>query len=168
MPAAAHVQLVGNEAAAPERGEALTPPCYTSARRPPPLLCATDFEPSRSRVDGHRILPLTLATERARAHADVHVPLRRLPLSHHLVLAEPTHVKLKSKQEEIFEVEKDVACRSVTVKNKEEGADMPVPLPMVDSKILIKVIEYCKYHYKAEQDFPDDEKSMGQGLRQGG
>jgi len=26
-------------------------------------------------------------------------------------------IKLKSKQEEIFEVERDVACRSVTVKN---------------------------------------------------
>ena len=57
-------------------------------------------------------------------------------------------MKLKSKQEEIFEVEKDVACRSVTVKNMvdDTGLDTPVPLPMVDSKILIKVIEYCKYH----------------------
>lgn len=62
--------------------------------------------------------------------------------------AEP--VKLKSKQEEIFEVEKEVAFRSVTVKNMVEdtGFDTPVPLPMVDSKILIKVIEYCKYHHK--------------------
>ena len=57
-------------------------------------------------------------------------------------------MKLKSKQEEIFEVEKEVACRSVTVKNMvdDTGLDTPVPLPMVDSKILIKVIEYCKYH----------------------
>jgi len=57
-------------------------------------------------------------------------------------------VKLKSKQEEVFEVEKAVACRSVTVKNMvdDTGLDTPVPLPMVDSKILIKVIEYCKYH----------------------
>lgn len=56
-------------------------------------------------------------------------------------LAEATAVKLKSKQEEIFEVEKEVACRSVTVKNMVEdtGLDTPVPLPMVDSKILIKV-----------------------------
>ena len=62
--------------------------------------------------------------------------------------AESTSVKLKSKQEEIFEVEKEVACRSVTVKNMvdDTGLDTPVPLPMVDSKILIKVIEYCKYH----------------------
>eukprot|EP00967_Tisochrysis_lutea_P073290 scaffold98086_cov31-Tisochrysis_lutea.AAC.1 len=57
-----------------------------------------------------------------------------------LCSAEATSVKLKSKQEEIFEVEKEVACRSVTVKNMVEdtGLDTPVPLPMVDSKILIK------------------------------
>merc|ERR1711998_34923 len=63
-------------------------------------------------------------------------------------------VKLKSKQEEIFEVSKEVACRSVTVKNMVEdtGSDAPIPLPMVDSKILIKVIEYCKYHQDAEQN----------------
>merc|ERR1712084_132724 len=39
--------------------------------------------------------------------------------------------------------------------------DTPVPLPMVDSKILIKVIEYCKYHHKAEQDsLPEDDKNV--------
>ena len=98
-------------------------------------------------------------------------------------------MKLKSKQEEIFEVEKEVACRSVTVKNMVEdtGLDTPVPLPMVDSKILvrassrararpsgcsravrgraalrqIKVIEYCKYHHKAEiESLPEDEKNV--------
>merc|ERR1711907_41075 len=32
---------------------------------------------------------------------------------------------------------------------------------MVDSKILIKVIEYCKYHHKAEQEsLPEDEKNV--------
>ena len=48
-------------------------------------------------------------------------------------------MKLKSKQEEIFEVEKEVACRSITVKNMvdDTGMDVPVPLPMVDSKILV-------------------------------
>ncbi len=113
-------------------------------------------------------------------------------------------MKLKSKQEEIFEVEKEVACRSVTVKNMVEdtGLDTPVPLPMVDSKILIKarargllsrqpaspppappalpsgphhdlwmphprslrsvqVIEYCKYHHRAEgESIAEDEKNV--------
>merc|ERR1712224_650546 len=71
--------------------------------------------------------------------------------------------KLKSKQEEIFEVEKEVACRSITVKNMvdDTGLDAPVPLPMVDSKILIKVIEYCKYHHKAEQEsLPEDDETL--------
>lgn len=38
-------------------------------------------------------------------------------------------------------MEKEVATRSVTVKNMvdDTGLDTPVPLPMVDSKILIKV-----------------------------
>merc|ERR1712166_1719449 len=32
---------------------------------------------------------------------------------------------------------------------------------MVDSKILIKVIEYCKYHHNAEQEsLPEDEKTV--------
>ena len=76
---------------------------------------------------------------------------------------ESSSVKLKSKQEEIFEVEKEVAFRSVTVKNmiEDTGLECPVPLPMVDSKILIKVIEYCKYHHKAEQEsLPEDEKTV--------
>mmetsp|Transcript_9212 Transcript_9212/g.30487 ORF Transcript_9212/g.30487 Transcript_9212/m.30487 type:complete len:130 (+) Transcript_9212:72-461(+) len=56
--------------------------------------------------------------------------------------SEATAVKLKSKQEEVFEVEKEVACRAVTVKNMvdDTGLDTPVPLPTVDSKILIKVV----------------------------
>ena len=85
--------------------------------------------------------------------------------------AESTSVKLKSKQEEVFEVEKEVACRSVTVKNMvddTETLNAPVPLPMVDSKILIKVIEYCKYHHTAEAESrPEDVKNewdQGKGL----
>merc|ERR1712032_64528 len=77
--------------------------------------------------------------------------------------SECTQIKLKSKQEEIFEVEKEVACRSVTVKNMVDDTelDTPVPLPMVDSKILIKVIEYCKYHHKADQEsVPEDDKNV--------
>ncbi|KAG8470426.1 hypothetical protein KFE25_008847 [Diacronema lutheri] len=71
-------------------------------------------------------------------------------------------IKLKSKQEELFEVEREVACRSVTVKNMVEdtGSDTPVPLPMVDSRILTKVIEYCKYHHGSETArVPEEEKA---------
>ena len=31
------------------------------------------------------------------------------------------------------------------------GLDAPIPLPNVSSKILAKVIEYCKYHVDAEK-----------------
>lgn len=72
------------------------------------------------------------------------------------------YVKLKSKQEDLFEVEKAVAFRSVTIKNMVEdtGMDICVPVPMVESKTLVKVIEYLKCHHKA------DEETMSEGERQ--
>jgi S-phase kinase-associated protein 1 len=42
---------------------------------------------------------------------------------------------------------------------EDTGSDTPVPLPMVDSKILIKVIEYCKYHHANEKNTPEEEKA---------
>jgi len=59
---------------------------------------------------------------------------------HHAARAESTIVRLKSKQEDLFEVEKEVAFLSVTVKNMVEETDLdtPVPLPMVVSEILVK------------------------------
>jgi len=41
---------------------------------------------------------------------------------------------------------------------EDTGSDTPVPLPMVDSKILIKVIEYCKYHHSSETNMTSDEE----------
>lgn len=35
------------------------------------------------------------------------------------------------------------------------GLDAPIPLPNVSSKILAKVIEYCKYHVDAETKAED-------------
>lgn len=54
--------------------------------------------------------------------------------------AEATTVKLKSNGE-IFEVEKEVACRSVTIKDvvEDTGLDTPIALPEVDYEILSKV-----------------------------
>ena len=73
----------------------------------------------------------------------------------------PEYVRLKSKQEELFEVEKNTAFRSVTIKNMVEdtGMDICVPVPMVESQTLIKVIEYLKYHQRAEEETaPEDER----------
>ncbi|CAK9224487.1 unnamed protein product [Sphagnum troendelagicum] len=68
-------------------------------------------------------------------------------------------VKLKSSDDEMFEVEESVAFESQTVKKmiEDTGMDHPIPLPNVSSKILAKVIEYCKYHVdnqKASDDKP--------------
>ena len=128
------------------------------------LRAATLGEPTRGEgplraISARRALARFVpAHESTRAAPPTNRPCRRASSP-----AESASVKLKSKQEEIFEVEKEVAFRSVTVKNMVEdtGLETPVPLPMVDSKILIKVIEYCKYHHKAEQEsLPEDEKNV--------
>merc|ERR1719231_1737157 len=53
----------------------------------------------------------------------------------------------------MFEVEQAVAFESETVKNmiEDTGVDAPIPLPNVSSKILAKVIEYCKHHVEAKK-----------------
>ncbi|XP_059065038.1 SKP1-like protein 1B isoform X3 [Cryptomeria japonica] len=51
----------------------------------------------------------------------------------------------------MFEVDEAVAFESETIKNmiEDTGVESVVPLPNVNSKILAKVIEYCKYHVDA-------------------
>jgi len=72
-------------------------------------------------------------------------------------------VKLESADDQIFEVPRNIAEMSVTVKHMLEDidpssdADNPIPLPNVQSKILSKVIDYCKYHNE-HPDAPSDEK----------
>ncbi|XP_071703740.1 SKP1-like protein 1B [Rutidosis leptorrhynchoides] len=57
-------------------------------------------------------------------------------------------IVLKSSDGETFEVDQSVAVESQTIKHMiEDGcADTVIPLPNVTSKILSKVIEYCKKH----------------------
>ncbi|KAI9365779.1 E3 ubiquitin ligase complex SCF subunit sconC [Pilaira anomala] len=48
-----------------------------------------------------------------------------------------------------FRVDKDIAERSVLIKNMLEDvgdSDSPIPLPNVSSKVLGKVIEWCTHH----------------------
>ena len=75
-------------------------------------------------------------------------------------------VQLQSQDGQIFAVDIKVAKMSQTVFNLIEDigvSDVPIPLPNVTSKILTKVVEYCKYHIEnptpvAEGDEKTDDK----------
>ncbi|CAE6442298.1 unnamed protein product [Rhizoctonia solani] len=58
-------------------------------------------------------------------------------------------VVLVTSDNEQFNVDKDVAERSVLIKNMLEDvgeSDQPIPLPNVSSSVLKKVLEYCEHH----------------------
>ncbi|XP_057970160.1 SKP1-like protein 1A [Malania oleifera] len=57
-------------------------------------------------------------------------------------------ITLRSSDGETFEVDEIVALKSQTIKHmlEDDCADNGIPLPNVTSKILAKVIEYCKKH----------------------
>ncbi|GMH24006.1 hypothetical protein Nepgr_025849 [Nepenthes gracilis] len=63
-------------------------------------------------------------------------------------MASSKKISLKSSDGETFEVEEVVALESQTIKHmiEDDCADNAIPLPNVTSKILAKVIEYCKKH----------------------
>ncbi|GAA5822631.1 hypothetical protein JCM10212_004343 [Sporobolomyces blumeae] len=68
-------------------------------------------------------------------------------------------VKLVSSDNEEFEVEKDVAVRSVLVKNMLEDvgeSDHPIPLPNVSASVLKKVLEWCEHHKKDPEPLAED------------
>uniref|UniRef100_A0A1D1Y5M7 SKP1-like protein n=1 Tax=Anthurium amnicola TaxID=1678845 RepID=A0A1D1Y5M7_9ARAE len=60
-------------------------------------------------------------------------------------------ITLKSSDGEEFEVDEAVAMESQTIKHmiEDDCADNGIPLPNVTSKILSKVIEYCKKHVES-------------------
>ncbi|XP_022741707.1 SKP1-like protein 1B [Durio zibethinus] len=71
-------------------------------------------------------------------------------------------ITLKSSDGESFEVDEAVAVESQTIKHmiEDDCADNGIPLPNVTSKILAKVIEYCKKHVetpKTDDRAADDE-----------
>ena len=77
-------------------------------------------------------------------------------------MASSKKITLMSSDGEAFEVEAAVALESQTIKPmiEDDCADSVIPLPNVTSKILAKVIEYCKKHVdspKTEDRSAEDE-----------
>ncbi|KAF7087980.1 hypothetical protein CFC21_091136 [Triticum aestivum] len=70
-------------------------------------------------------------------------------------------ITLKSSDGEEFQVEEAVAMESQTIRHmiEDDCADNGIPLPNVDSKILSKVIEYCKKHVQADSKPADASSS---------
>merc|ERR1712093_903663 len=93
---------------------------------------------------------------RRRQRASALSPLAPIPPS-----ISTMSVKLESSDEQVFEVPREIAEMSVTVKHMlddvDADSDAPIPLPNVTGKILAKVIEWAKYHH-ANPDAPSDEK----------
>ncbi|CAL5210884.1 unnamed protein product [Lathyrus oleraceus] len=61
-------------------------------------------------------------------------------------------INLKSSDGEIFEIDQEVALESQTIRHMIEddcADDTGIPLPNVTSRVLAKVIEYCKKHVEA-------------------
>jgi hypothetical protein len=69
-------------------------------------------------------------------------------------MSESKKITLKSSDGETFVVEEAVAVESQTIKHmiEDDCAENDIPLPNVTSKILAKVIEYCKKHVEADAD----------------
>ncbi|KAH7441917.1 hypothetical protein KP509_03G062100 [Ceratopteris richardii] len=76
-------------------------------------------------------------------------------------MSQDNKVKLKSSDDELFEVEDVVAFQSQTIKDMTEdtGTESVVPLPNVSAKILSKVIEYCRYHAIEAPNLGDDKSA---------
>lgn len=66
-------------------------------------------------------------------------------------MAKECQVRLKSSEDEIFEVDEAVASQSIAIKYmiEDTGTDNIIPLLNVTSKILAKVIEFSNYHVEA-------------------
>jgi S-phase kinase-associated protein 1 len=72
-------------------------------------------------------------------------------------------IKLSSSDEQEITVDRAVAEMSVTIKNMLEdmgelASESAIPLPNVTGKILVKVIDYCKYHLEHPTPVSEEKK----------
>lgn len=88
-------------------------------------------------------------------------PYRTLDNSYSVSMAAPAPViiTLSTSDNESFPVAKEVAIRSVLIKNLLDDLDeseAPIPLPNVSSNVLKKVLEWCEQHKKDPEPLQDD------------
>lgn len=79
-------------------------------------------------------------------------------------------ITLRSSDGDTFEVEESVAVESQTIKHliEDDCANSVIPLLNVSSKILSKVIEYCRKHVESAASAaaaPDNDKSGEEALK---
>ncbi|CAH1423414.1 unnamed protein product [Lactuca virosa] len=88
----------------------------------------------------------------------------RIPADQYTMSSSSKVIVLKSSDGETFEVEEAVALESQTIKHmiEDDCADTSIPLPNVTSKILSKVIEYCKKHVETPKT---DDKAAEDDLK---
>eukprot|EP00878_Enallax_costatus_P000524 GHUV01000619.1.p1 GENE.GHUV01000619.1~~GHUV01000619.1.p1 ORF type:complete len:157 (+),score=50.48 GHUV01000619.1:254-724(+) len=77
-------------------------------------------------------------------------------------------VKLTSSDNQMFEVDEEIANESQTVKNmiEDTGTEDIIPLPNVPGKILAKVIEYCRFHVEANKKVDDKPAKSEDDIKQ--
>ncbi|KAG0045555.1 hypothetical protein BGZ83_009249 [Gryganskiella cystojenkinii] len=81
-------------------------------------------------------------------------------------------ITLTSLDNQEFKVDKEVAERSILIKNMIEDvgeSDAPIPLPNVSSAVLAKVIEYCEHHRNDPvqvQDETDDPRKRSNDIEE--
>ncbi|KAK4781366.1 hypothetical protein SAY86_015468 [Trapa natans] len=76
-------------------------------------------------------------------------------------------ITLMSSDGENFEVDEIVALESQTIKHmiEDDCTDNGIPLPNVNSKILSKVVEYCKKHTDASKPAEDRSSNVDNDLK---
>ncbi|CAG8444088.1 8645_t:CDS:2 [Diversispora eburnea] len=80
------------------------------------------------------------------------------------MVTEVKRVKLASSEGTEFQVDRNVAERSILLKNMLDDvgeSDCAIPLPNVTGPILTKVIEYCTHHKDDPPVYYEDENKKG-------
>ncbi|KAM0754593.1 E3 ubiquitin ligase complex SCF subunit sconC [Meredithblackwellia eburnea MCA 4105] len=70
-----------------------------------------------------------------------------------------SQISLSTSDNETFTVEKDVAVRSVLIKNMLDDlpeSDAAIPLPNVSANVLKKVLDWCEHHKKDPEPLETD------------